>query len=444
MSRREALRKAHQDLAARDRRRLIAVGATGVLALVLFVALEITRDGEGAAEVREESQHVSSLALMPVDRALLATVKDGSLAEQLVLEPEPAAHLAANARTLLPAILQRLGEPAFPFAEAAERAAELRGGLFRIRGTLLEGETRPPRGEVGEEYWAILRGEDGGEAVHVSVLPTGERFAPGDWVRADGYFLKHHSLTVGGERRTLPLFYGARLERSVPRAEPAALPDLARLATVRDTPMLVEDEPDLAATWHLANVARTLAADPAALEAAFAAAPWLSAELLAQINETPEAFRAAPLRVGGVVFHGTRIVVEENPLREQFLSEAWLRNSNFGDFPLLVRAPGRVEWEKMLGAYEFRGWFQQMWAYEDSNLNEAGQGDWRRVPIFVFADARPINPAAPPFVGQIVWIVFGLLLLLAALLFTLVMRDRARARQVEALLIARRKQRRQA
>lgn len=434
MSRREALQKAHREIAARDRRRLIAVAATGVLALVLFVALEFTREDPKAAEVQDEPIGAGSLALAPVDHALLDGVRDATLAEQVAVEPEPAAHLATIARTLTPSILQRLGEPAFPFAAAEARAAELRGELFRLRGTVVEASDRD-RG-AGAERWSVLRTDGGETAVFAGVLPPERALGAGDWAVADGYFLKRHSLQVGGERLTLPLFFGARLRPSVPAEPPARRPDLARLAAVRDTEMFEEAEPDMAATWHLANVARELRSVPAELDAVFAEVPWLSAPLLAQFNESPEAFRGAALRVGGSVFHGSRRLVGENPLREEYLSEGWLRNSNLGDFPILVRTPGRFDWEKALGAWEFRGWFQQMWAYED------GSGNWRRVPLFVFADARPIEVRAPPFAGQIVWVVIGMVALLVGTLAVLVFRDRARARQAESQLLERRRKRR--
>ena len=129
MSRREELQKAHRELAARDRRRLIAVVGTGVFALALFVALELSRSESAPPEVQDAPSDLASLALPTVDRALLATVRDGTLAEQVALEPEAFAHLADNARMLLPSILQRLGEPAFQFADAESRASELRGSL---------------------------------------------------------------------------------------------------------------------------------------------------------------------------------------------------------------------------------------------------------------------------------------------------------------------------
>lgn len=444
MSRRELLQKAHRDIAARDRRRLIAMGAAGVLALALFVVLELANQAPEPAQVEDAPNDLSSLAYQKADQAALAEIKDGTLAEQVVLEARPAAHLAAIARTLLPSILQRLGEPAFPFEEAAPRSGALRGELFRIRGTVIESGLRTRGADADAECWTVLRSDGGHEFVHISVIAPERSFAPGDWALADGYFLKFHSLPVGGERRSLPLFFGCTIQSSVPRAAPASAPDLALLAQVVDTPMHVESSPDMDATWHLCNVAATLRQDPAALEAAFADAPWLSPELLAKFNETPEAYRAAAVRVGGSVFHGSRRVAGENPVREQFLSEGWLRNSNYGEYPILVRTPGRFEWEKVQSAWEFRGWFQQMWAYEDGDLNKDGKGNWRRVPLIVFADAFPIHAEAPPVASQVVWLVFGLLLVLGAILWVMVLRDRKRAQEAEQHLLARRRQRRQA
>ena len=436
MNRREALQQAHSNLAARDRRRMIALVATGGLALALFVTLEITSSRSKPTPVQDVPAQGAALSLPVVAEALLTSVRDGDLAEQVLLEPEPTAHLALLARSLLPALLQRLGEPAFPFDAVQEQAASLRGKIYRMRGTLVQSESKLRSAGGKHEYWVVLRDETGHEALHVSVYPPEAEYAPGDWVLADGYFLKQHSTTLGGERRTLPLFFGRTLLASVPRAEAELRPDPLLLSRVVDPPHGVDMPPDLDATWHLSNVALSLSKDAAAADALFRDAPWLSVELLAQLNDTPEAFRGAPIRVGGAVFHGSRRAVEENPLRVEFLSEAWVRNSNIGEYPMLVRTPGRFDFEKVLGAWEFRCWFQQMWSYEDL------EGHPRRVPIFVFADAKPIASQAPPFVGQLVWIVFGILIVLASGLFLLVRRDRNRAVAAERRLVERRKLRR--
>jgi len=199
-----------------------------------------------------------------------------------------------------------------------------------------------------------------------------------------------------------------------------------------------DSEVDEDAMWHLSNVASTLRERPGELDRVFADAPWLDVPLLAALDETPEVFRGSPIRVAGFLSLGDHRPAGENPLRESAYSEAWVANWNFGDIRVMLRTPGRYDFTKMQGIWEFRGWFQQMWAYE------AATGVRFRVPVFVFADARPVAGKEQPMVGAMTWILLVVAGAMAALLFALVLRDRARNRGAEERLTARRRQRRQA
>ncbi len=436
MSKREELarRQAQADVALR--RRLIFIGITSALVVAIFVGLQQSKKGGGAV-VREQPPPQASLALPEMDEALLAQVQDAALADQVVLEPEPFAHVSQLALALLPSLLQRLDEPAFPFADGPARAPQLRGKPFRARGTLIQGELLARTESAPVEYWAVVRTEAGQEFVHVSVNQPEEPFAQGDFVLADGYFFKYYSTTIGEERRTLPLFIGRELLPSVRPVAPATRPDPVALAGVYD-PRIDEDLPkDDDAMWHLMNVARTLQQDPPALDAAFAQAPWLDVALLKQLNDTPSAYRGAPVRIAGFLSLAEVWPVGENPLGLAEYSEAWLANSNFGDIRVMLRAPGRMDFSRMQGIHEFRGWFQQMWSYE------AQDGHRFRIPLFVFADARPIGGgAASSANGTLTLVLVGLAAALGALLFFLVQRDRQRSIEAEVKLLERRRQRR--
>lgn len=415
-------------------RRLLLIGITGAIVVGVFVALQNEKQSH-APIVRDQTPPPAQIALPVVDTTLLAQVRDAALEDQVLLEPEPYAHLSQLALALLPNVMKRLGEPAFPFADAAVRAAELRGQPFRARGTLLTGELLARSTTAPREYWAVVRTDDGREFIHVSAQQPEYPFVDGDFVLADGYFFKHYSRMVAGERRTLPLFLGRELLTSARRMAPATRPDPVALAGVVD-PHVSEDLPkDDAAMWHLMNVARTLQADPPALEAAFADAPWLDVALLKELDRTPEAFRGAPIRIAGFISLGEVWPVEENPIGASEYSEAWVANSNFGDVRVMLRTPGRVDFTRLEGILEFRGWFQQMWAYE------AQTGDRFRIPLFVFADAKPVP--APASGGNRAWTVAVIVTTvgLTGLLYALVRRDRARSAAAEARLNQRRRER---
>ena len=125
------------------------------------------------------------------------------------------------------------------------------------------------------------------------------------------------------------------------------------------------------------------------------------------------------------------------PLREAAYSEAWIANSTFGDIRVMLRTPGRFDFDRVQGTWEYRGWFQQMWSYETA------KGDRFRVPVFVFADARPLVGKTPAMVGQMTTVLLVIGAVMAVLLFVLVRRDRARANATEKHVLERRKRLRQ-
>jgi len=419
------------------RRRLILIGVSAAVVVATLIFLQKKKTSGGGPVVADRTVEQAQLALPELDQALLQQVRDGTLAEQVALEPEPFAHVVKYAPSLLPALLQRLNEPAFPFAADPAGAAALRGQPYRMRGLLLEGELLNRTADSPAEYWTAVRTDDGREFLHVSVLQPEYPFVKGDYVLADGYFYKHHSRLVGGERKTLPLFVGRELQMSMKTLEPATAPDPLVLAQIED-PHITEDLPvDAAAMWHLANVARTLRGQPEQLERAFASAPWLDVPLLAALNDTPEAYRGAPIRVGGILSRGDTWPAGENPLREAAYSEAWIANSTFGDVRVMLRTPGRFDFDRVQGTWEYRGWFQQMWSYETA------KGDRFRVPVFVFADARPLVGKTPAMVGQMTTVLLVIGAVMAVLLFVLVRRDRARANATEKHVLERRKRLRQ-
>lgn len=437
MNRRAELAKHQAATAAILRRRLILIGVSSAVLVGALIFLQQKKNAGGAPLVEDRTVQDAALALPELDPALLAQVRDGDLAEQVALEPEPFAHVVKIAQSLFPALLQRLGEPAFPFAPDPAASAPLRGQPYRMRGLLLEGELMARTTDSPAEYWAVVRTEAGQEFLHVSVLQPEYPFVRDDFVLADGYYYKQYSRLVGGERKTLPLFVGRQLQFSMPALAPAAAPDPLVLARVAEAPIEFDSPVDMEAMWHLANVARTLRGRPEELDRAFAAAPWLDVKMLAQLNETPEAYRGAPVRVGGILSRGDTWPAGENPLRETAYSEAWIANSTFGEIRVMLRTPGRFDFNRVQGTWEYRGWFLQMWSYEST------KGDRFRVPVFVFADARPLVGRTPVMAGQMTAVLIVIATLMAVLLFLLVRWDRARVARSERQVIERRRQRRE-
>ena len=87
------------------------VGLVAIGGIVLQLN-RATQNEAGPIETPVQSKE-ATVALPPVDKAALKTVKDETLSEQLILESDAFASLARMSRALLPGHLKAIGEPAF-------------------------------------------------------------------------------------------------------------------------------------------------------------------------------------------------------------------------------------------------------------------------------------------------------------------------------------------
>jgi hypothetical protein len=444
MSRRQELHRKAEEAARRDKRRLVSSALGLVLCLVVVWMLTKRQRAENSEFATEQTPVLTDLreSLPKPDMDKLASVKDATEAEQVILEPEAFAELSRLGRNLFASWLYLLGEPAFPFdAEAAEKEA-VRGQPFRLRATLLDGRSLRRGVGLPEEYWCLLRTDDGQLVHYVAMNPPEELFGSENFVLADGYYFKQYRQRVEEEWLSAPLFVGRILEPSFREAEPTATPDLGLLAGVRDQPLgthndprLVDEEPGL---WHLLNVARTVKEDSAALAALQAEATMLDYETLEALSRDPELFRGRLFKLGGMVREAATVRARENPLRAREISSAWTRNDMHGDTLLHLKAAGEFDFQAGKGPVEYHGFFLMLWSYVDT------QGQPRRVPVFAVTDADvPVLPT-PPFANQMAFIFIGLAVAIGGLMYLIVQRDRKRNEAAMKALVEKRAARRRA
>ncbi|MDP7062737.1 MAG: hypothetical protein QF489_07380 [Planctomycetota bacterium] len=443
MDKKELRRKMAVEAAAKDKKRLIlAIGGLILCIAVLFMLNKKANEaGDRIVDQKREAAAAFTELLPKLDYSILDKVKDKTDSDRVILEPDAFRMLSEKSQEMINSWFNVLGKE-FDFLTGREKAPELRGGLFRLRGELID--ARPLTRVEGEEpeYWCQIRTDDGAEFFYVSVLMPTELFVHDNFVLADGYFFKYYRQKVDGDWITLPLFVGRQLVPSWPRAEPRSEPDMAYLAGVRDQPIGTHNDVEQLNTrpelWHLANVARTVAATPESLAEAIKEPLVMDWDLLKLVSESPEIYRGRMFQIGGII-RGTPATVRatENPLRETQISSAWIRNDSVGDVLLHLKAPGEFPFsEAGLKPTVYHGYFLMLWAYHDS------QEIPRRSPVFVVVDSFSPEPYTPPFAGQMVLMFLGIAVAIGFLLLWLVRKDRRNSEIAMQKMLDRRNNRR--
>lgn len=421
------------------RRLLLMVAALVLLLLLIWGLTKLGRPPEADAPQPASRQVPEAVVeLPPLNLEVLEAVRDATLEERVILEPEPYTYVLKMAQALVPDHLRAIGEPALPFGELEQRSAELRGRPFRLRGELLEMREVIRTPGAPAEHWARVRAEEGGDLFFAALRPLAEVY-PERYVRADGYYFKTYSGAVEGERFTAPLLIGRQLVPSFRPMAPAAEVDFALLADVRDATFEEPAPLDERGLWHLLGVAVAAAADPMALDRAWAGAPELNLPLLQGLAESPALWRGRPLLLPGrVLEHTIRLDAGvENPLRLEAVTYSYMGNLSLGRQPVHIVAPGRFPLLAPSGAggvRQFLGWFLQMEGYEDS------EGNFRLAPVFVVGAVRDVEVEAPAWMNQFVAGLFVAAASFAALLAFLVWRDRRRSEALAQERAQRRKQ----
>lgn len=442
MDKKDLRRMNAQEAAVKDKRRIIfAVGGLVLCIVVLFALNKKASKAEEDAAKQIQDSRTSIMQLLPdLDQSILDNVRDSSYAEMGILEIDALQELGTKVRTLLPSWFAVLGEPKFNFQGSEADAPALRGKLFRMRGELLD--ARPLTRNAGSEteYWCHIRNDSGEDFLFVSMTVPTELFGADNYVLADGYFLKYYRHTLSDTPITAPLFVGRELSPSWRLLDPSLEPDMQLMAGVKDHPLgtdnRVEDLNTFPAMWHLANVAASVRETPETLAAATEGSLIMDHELLEKVSKDPEIYRGRVFEVGGM-YAGTPATVRigENPMRKRKMSSAWIRNDFNGDVLVHLKAPGDFDFDTNRDPVVFHAYFLMLWAYVDT------EGIPRRAPVFVVVDNYYDDPYTPPFAGQMVALFLGIAVVIGALLFWLVKRDRIKSEVSMQAMLDRRQHR---
>lgn len=439
MSRRQEIHRKAAEAAIRDRRRLVAAIIGLVMCLAAFYALALKKQSDEADLATKQEGVSTDLAdgIPQPDRAKLAGIRDSSEAEQVILEPEAFAELARLGRSLVGSWLYVMGEPAFPFDASPEEQAQLRAEPFRLRATLLDGQIIRRGVGQAEEYWCLLRTEDGHLVHYVAMSPPEELMVNQNFVLADGYYYKQYRKRIDDQWITAPLFVGRVLAPSFRKLEPISEPDSELMAQLEDHPLGTNNDPrkldQRKELWHLMNLAQSVNAEGGVDHED---AILLDYDKLVALSKNPEVYRGRLFELGGLVREAATVRAEENPLRVREISSAWIRNESLGDTLMHLKAPGDFNFYPNKGPVIYHGYFLMLWAYVDTKSIP------RRVPVFVVTDAEVQVVPTPPFAGQMAFLFIGIAVVLGLLMFFVVQRDRKRNTAAMEALVAKRAARR--
>lgn len=431
--RKERLKLLTMEAEMKEKRRL-KLSVMGIIVcgvLIATVQWKAHQAEKGTIDHQPSVTEIGAIMTEP-DAEILARIDHDSN----TLEVDAFDEITAAGRALGSSWLYILGEPAFPFEDGQERAAELTGKPFRLRGHIgpkefIKRTTGANRGD--DQTWWLMRSDEGHLFYYIDV--TGEAEIPNatGYVMADGFFLKYYaeSLFEGFPDR-LPVFLGNPIRASFKLEDPITQPDLGFLNEVRDHPLGTHNDAlELNADpymWHLANVAKNVSLDPELLAEVTKDPLVLDETTIEQLVQTPDIFRGRMFQLGGLVRESSTVKVGENPIRERDISSAWIRNDLVGDFLTHLKAPGTFHFGANEGPIIYHGYFLMLWAYE------TGKGQKMRSPVFVVVDAKPQEKVTPPFAGQAVMGFMALAIALGLFLVHLARKDKmANAAQMEKL-----------
>ncbi|MBL9076877.1 MAG: hypothetical protein JNL08_05205 [Planctomycetes bacterium] len=370
----------------------------------------------------------ATVAVPPLDRTLLTTVRDATREQRLQLEKEPLRHLLQAGIDVGPTVALALGMPEQPVPPATVRA-DLE--TWRGRWIWYEGELKdlsgPREGHPIQGYGiheATIALADGGFAIGAFSIPPDAVIRPGSWVRIEGYLLKLRDTTYPLDVREAPMLVGREIRRDYEDWPAVHELDPAVMAKVDDTRYWPGDptwhtveEDQTEPLWHLAAFARDTA-DSRSFEQ-WRERPILSAHDFWEPFRDNEVQRGEMRRIIGTLIRRQSLAAPPNPAGIRFWTVAWVQVREYAGATVPIWVPQRVRELPLRAQLEVRGFYYRRFAYESMN------GQRHFVPLFVAADLDSYVLETGPAMRQI-GLVLVVVLTVLILLFWLGQRRSAR------------------
>ena len=391
----------------------------------------------------EEQEVAHSVVVPPFDMPeVLAGIRDSTPAERVIVNGEALTAVFNYGRLLTPRHYEAAGlrdlSPEVR-AELERDPSAHRVQPLRMRGWIESLGKRRRSESLPEEWAGSLRLEDDHFA-HFVVLEVPPGAAVGQFVRIDGMFLKLYSAeapsAVGG-RMQGPLLLGPAAVPSYPRVDTSKQIELTALDGVRDDQAGDVTGIPERALWQL--MARARAGDDSV---DWSSAPVIDGQVIGELLKDGDAYRGKPFRLEiSRNMGGWTESAGENPLRLERLTLGWIGNQTWkGQVPIIsFYAPlDKPELRDRNGVSKYltgRGYFFKTKVYE------RGAGDIGRAPVFVMEAVDVFVPRPDGTPAKMMWGVLVGLVLMIALLWFLLLRDRKKSVALHEELVRRRRAR---
>lgn len=425
-----------------ERRRMILMGVALVFVVIVFAVMQMQkgedeRAREGELEGRAQAPIEVEIITPEIDLpALLEVVRDATETERVTVEREAVAIALECATKLVDGHFMPMGGRVLDAATAAEILADPgahRAQLLRARGRIeeLRREDGPAGGQIargrleledGTQSWFVLR--------HLS-----EVFEPGSFVRMDGIFVQAFRDQLESGWADGPFIVGPRAVRSYP--EITAVEELTPeiFALVEDADLDRGGELPFTELFELMAFARDRAAE--AID--WSETPVLNNDLFASIFKDGSAHRAHAIRIPiSKVMDAWDSAAQENPARLDTVCEGWIGNFEWIAKPGVLRfqAPFVNPGLERGDLAHARGFFLLNHKYTPRD------GGIAVAPYFVLHSIEEFVPEESNLVRNIFIVVTITLLLMAAVFWIVLMRDKRKAQALQEELVRRRRARR--
>lgn len=435
---------------AYERKRMIMLcGLLLVIGTVFIVSLnkEQDRREHGTAPTTEGPITVTSTPKIDVDA--YRKLVDDSTPEARVLVAQRALEKAfEDARLLSPKHFEPMGGRDLDRATTEHLLAEPdaeRGQIFRARGSLDEIESFDSAGSTAH-YRGRLRLDDGAYVYFAAISLKDLRGEVGEYGAIEGLFLENYRRQARREPGAsgpgkggwidAPLIVGPRLMLSFPELEPVTKLEPMAFADVRDDSVESITGQPFHEYWNLVSYVQQL--DDESFD--WSAAPLLNEKLYGELRENGAAWRAKPLRIPpSELMDIWDQSQKENPVRVASLAEGWIGNWDWMKTGSgVLRFVGTFDASQLSrnDIVEARGFFLKQSAYE---MRDGGIGI---APILVLHSMEGFTPQEDNSWTIILALIGGSLLVFAAIVGLALLRDRKKARSLQAELRRRRQARR--
>lgn len=439
-----------QELARRDKRRLLLMGGAAI-ALAVFYFVAKTEEGESGADGSlplaggqdPETPIAAPVETIPFDQpGLLANILDATPEERLNVSNEALTALLYYTKLLTRGNYEALGIEALDESRCEAISADPRSARvapLRARGQVVAYSSRQRAGVKFTEFYGTLALDGGGNAHFAFTTPPDDAPEVGEYLMVEGVLVQMLRAEAQDGFVDAPLIASRTATPSTP---PTALLDsqalrLALFEGVKDDE--IEDVSGL--PREPLDQLLLYARENSATED-WEEATELSNQALNGILQGGEAFRGIPFRipVSGNLGSWTERA-DENGLRLDTMTHGWI--GNFG----WTGATGVIQWiapfdepelDQRYGGARLvtaKGYFFKNVYYLKQDQSP------HRAPLFVLSEVTPFIPVHDPAPSYIMYGVLCITVLMIALVFFLLRRDKKAAEQLRQDFVRRRKAR---